>query len=48
MFDEEEFGIGAGGLMVVEVKGRSRILGFLRSFRRYYNDFDEYFEEEGW
>uniref|UniRef100_K1RC16 Tetratricopeptide repeat protein 23 n=1 Tax=Magallana gigas TaxID=29159 RepID=K1RC16_MAGGI len=48
MSDEEEFGIGAGGPMVVEVKGRSRTPGSSRSPRRHHNDSDEYSEEEGW
>lgn len=48
MSDEEEFGFGVGGPMVVEVKGRSRTPGSSRSPRRHHNDSDEYSEEEGW
>lgn len=48
MGDEEEFGIGAGGPMVVEFKKRSRTPGSSRSPRQHHNDFDEYFEDEEW
>lgn len=48
MSDEEEFGMGAGGPMVVEVKGRSRTPRSSRSPAHNHADSDDYSEDEGW